>query len=714
MLKKTLTIQGVLALVHPASAATLPKAQQALMTTQNDEPEEPHNLAALIHGPQEVLFQDQSLFYTIGNIQYFTPSHHPINTLPLEQTSEYGMDQFQPIVIIPITKPDEGVLTVQHLRPIVEDYFAKDDVITKGYFKNVLLYHIDEHEDEDEEESPIDISLPVYLVKEFQTESIILKGRLSVNLPAPGIGLPSIPIHRTKGSFSETREIIEGPYLVKYHQNNQNQKQGQLELYPVFRLYPDIYKTFVNGIYPINDGFATYKTLNKVDQYGNLLIPVPSRLRREKGNQPSAGERVAVKDVYDIKGVPTSAGLRVYQAFRGDVNETASSVRKLDGRGAVIVGKVRTSPFAVENEVVEQTFDEVYPFSPRGDQYQSCGQASSGPACAVAAYDWLDFAIASDSGGSIREAAAIVGLYGNKPSRGIISTDGVLTDFNWTNTLGILARSPEKLKKVIEVWYGDSQANRRFNHLPKTLLVPSDDFPYMRKDIRNMVMTFLQDTERALGMTTEMITQNKSHPRTHPHHGNMMTITDFHNVANAWQWQNIGKPLVEAYEHINQGRFPPVGATLMDRWKSAREHPWSGEDFVVMKNKQIVAAEWFNGVIGRDEETCSKTIYAEPMELEEIPKYRESKLNFHNQTFLPIRTNPLFPSLPASISGAPHYVVPIGQVPFHSSVSDKEEMQTISMSLMAYPGCDFMLLDFINKLGQVGILKEVKTGRTAF
>ncbi|WWC70328.1 uncharacterized protein I206_104278 [Kwoniella pini CBS 10737] len=689
MLKLFPSAHGLLFIAYLTTSTAVSHEGQIIVQSGNSDIFDSPTLFHQDHGT--AISHEKKLFYDIDDIQYFTPYDHPIHTSNIDQTSEFGVDNCQPVVIIPISIPVEGIFTIQHLKPMVERYFSIDDVLTAGFFKHVMFYG-----ESNEEEIPVEMSVLVYLMRQFKTEQITFNGKFTLNLPAPGIGLPSISIHKISSSFSKTRELGQGPYLMRYQDGVDF--GGEIEFYPVFKLYSDYYKTFVNGIYPIRDGNETYKTLNKVDKYGNLLIPVPSRLCSENLDGPLRGDRMAVKDIYDIKGIPTSAGSRVFEALRGDVNVTASSVLKLDREGSVIVGKVKTTA----------------PFSPRADQYQSCSYSSSGSACAVAAYDWLDFAIATDSGGSIRGPAGILGLYGNKPTRGLISMDGITPSFNWTDTPGILIRSPWKLKKVLEVWYGNSQANRRFNHLPKTLLVPTDDLGDLRHDIKKMVYNFLYDTERTFGMKVKMINQTDNYQHVHRNNKNMMTLRDFHRVNDAWSWKYLGKSIVEGYQHLNQGRFPPVGTNYMNSWKKSRENPWSNEDFVIMKNKQIVFSTWFNSIIGRDEETCSKSVYIEPMGLEYIPSYRESKLNYKNQTFLPYRKSPLYPTISASISGAPHYVVPIGQVSFKSTVSDKEEMQTISMSLMTYPGCDFMLLDFINKLAQVGILQEVKTGRTAF
>ncbi len=76
--------------------------------------------------------------------------------------------------------------------------------------------------------------------------------------------------------------------------------------------------------------------------------------------------------------------------------KTAKSIQKLIDAGAEIVGKSKLSSFAAREEPTE-CVDYQAPFNPRGDGYQSPAGSSSGSAAAVASYDWLDFAIWTDS-----------------------------------------------------------------------------------------------------------------------------------------------------------------------------------------------------------------------------------------------------------------------------------------------------------------------------
>ncbi|WVQ67808.1 uncharacterized protein L199_006013 [Kwoniella botswanensis] len=257
---------------------------------------------------------------------------------------------------------------------------------------------------------------------------------------------------------------ISGSYL--YRIENADSKTG---LYPVYRLYPDTSKAFVLGCYPVHDGSGGYSMLNKVDGVGNLMIPVPSRMHSMNCRGSLQGLRLGVKDIFDVKDLPTKAGSRVFGHLNGRFlkQETAPSLKILEEAGAVIVGKVKTS----------------HPFCPRADGYQSCGSSSSGSASAIASYEWLDFSVGSDTDGSIRHPAAIAGLYGVRPTHGLVSTESVLPALPRVDTVGILARSIDTVKRVMQVW---SSEQREKHARLTTLLVPSDDMGNLRQDIKNL------------------------------------------------------------------------------------------------------------------------------------------------------------------------------------------------------------------------------------
>jgi Asp-tRNA(Asn)/Glu-tRNA(Gln) amidotransferase A subunit family amidase len=113
--------------------------------------------------------------------------------------------------------------------------------------------------------------------------------------------------------------------------------------------------------------------------------------------QRMSGWRIAVKDIFQIKGIPTSVCNKAYFDLYSDKvpSQTAACLELLTNLGAVIVGTTKLASFAATEEPVE-CIDYQAPWNPRADGYQSSAGSSSGSGAAIGAYDWLDIAIGSD------------------------------------------------------------------------------------------------------------------------------------------------------------------------------------------------------------------------------------------------------------------------------------------------------------------------------
>jgi Asp-tRNA(Asn)/Glu-tRNA(Gln) amidotransferase A subunit family amidase len=148
--------------------------------------------------------------------------------------------------------------------------------------------------------------------------------------------------------------------------------------------------------------FSSYKAVD-ASAYGEefptaLAIPVPSRLHfPQDPKKPYAGIRIALKDIMDLAGLKTGGSSRAYTELHGPRKHNARVVQKLLELGFVVVGKVKTTQFADSEWPTCDWVDYHAPFNPRGEGYQTTSGSSAGSAAAVATYDWLDFALGTDS-----------------------------------------------------------------------------------------------------------------------------------------------------------------------------------------------------------------------------------------------------------------------------------------------------------------------------
>ena len=123
---------------------------------------------------------------------------------------------------------------------------------------------------------------------------------------------------------------------------------------------------------------------------------MPSRFGRHVDvHKPFVGQRIVVKDIFDIRGLQTSACNRAFLRWNRPADQTAPIIQRLIDGGAEIVGKAKLSSM-ISREEPSENLEYHPPHNPRGDGEQSPAGSSSGSAAAVAAYDWLDFGIGSD------------------------------------------------------------------------------------------------------------------------------------------------------------------------------------------------------------------------------------------------------------------------------------------------------------------------------
>jgi aspartyl-tRNA(Asn)/glutamyl-tRNA(Gln) amidotransferase subunit A len=165
------------------------------------------------------------------------------------------------------------------------------------------------------------------------------------------------------------------------------------------------------------------------------------------------GPTFAIKDLMDVAGVPTGGGARV--PLDADPKAHAVVVERLLLAGWSGVGKTHTVELAYGGWGTNRAVGA--PWNPWDARvHRAPGGSSSGSAVAVAA-GLVDAALGSDTGGSVRIPAAVCGVVGLKPGRGLVSLTGVHPLAPALDTVGTLARTVEMAARALAVISGDTR-----------------------------------------------------------------------------------------------------------------------------------------------------------------------------------------------------------------------------------------------------------------
>ena len=160
------------------------------------------------------------------------------------------------------------------------------------------------------------------------------------------------------------------------------------------------------------------------------------------------GEVVAVKDLVDVRGTPTTGGGRLLPT--APKSEDAPLIRNLRSHGCVMIGKTNLHEWAFGSTNMNRHYGTVH--NPR-DRARVAGGSSGGSAAAVAA-GACDWAIGSDTGGSVRIPAALCGIVGFKPTFGTIDTRGVVPLSFSLDTIGSLALDVATATRAVAMMAG--------------------------------------------------------------------------------------------------------------------------------------------------------------------------------------------------------------------------------------------------------------------
>lgn len=203
--------------------------------------------------------------------------------------------------------------------------------------------------------------------------------------------------------------------------------------------------------------------------------------------------KFAVKDLIDVQGTITGGGNPSWHKRHTTAKKHATCVQKLLDAGAILTGKTITDELAYSLEGHNYFYGT--PINPRWPSALP-GGSSSGSASAVA-QGLVDFALGTDTGGSVRVPAAFCGLWGIRPSHDAISTQGVIPFAPRFDTVGWLSQDKYIFQQVADVLLPPDRSILNIANLP--LLGVAEAFDYRQLNSAQQVEELINICQ-SLGM----------------------------------------------------------------------------------------------------------------------------------------------------------------------------------------------------------------------
>lgn len=198
---------------------------------------------------------------------------------------------------------------------------------------------------------------------------------------------------------------------------------------------------------------------------------------------PLSGYTFAAKDVFEVEGHTSAAGNPTWLATHEPATTTAPVITALLQYGATLQGMTHTDELMYslngENVHYGTPVNPLYPQSIPGG-------SSSGSAVAVAS-GAVDFALGTDTGGSVRIPSSYCGLYGIRPTHGAVDIDGVIPLAAQFDTVGWMARDAQLLATVGDVLLSQSVQNI------KTVYIPEEAWALAEDDVTSL-RAYIEET----------------------------------------------------------------------------------------------------------------------------------------------------------------------------------------------------------------------------
>jgi len=313
--------------------------------------------------------------------------------------------------------------------------------------------------------------------------------------------------------------------------------------------------------------WQTYRDRAAADEL-NAFLWVADEAPADVPDGPLGGVPLAVKDLFCTQGIPSAAASRILEGYRPPY--TATAVERLTAAGAPMLGKTNMDEFAMGSSNENSGFGAV---ANPWDRGRVPGGSSGGSAAAVAA-GLAPWAIGTDTGGSIRQPAALCGIVGLKPTYGSISRYGMIAFASSLDQAGPLTRDVTDAALLLRHMVGRDPHDSTSTGHPEEVQLPSAERldgvrfgvpPELTGDglepgVREVFDATLKQIEELGGTVTEVAL---------PHSGH--AISAYYVIAPAEASANLAR-----FDGVRYGRRAGNG-DLLSLYEQTREEGFGPE-----------------------------------------------------------------------------------------------------------------------------------------
>lgn len=591
---------------------------------------------------------------TVGEISYFVRGRVEVELeeLARQQLSSGG---WSPAVVINVADPE---ISEKHIIQTFERFSKTDDVFSRAFQEGLVI-----------------------LQSKAKLEPFSLPSGWTFHINNQELHLPN------------------GPYFVKGGSVHQ-----------AWRLYADDLDAFLSTSFPDDDVPYKFHPLQASAYDGiSTVAAVPSRLYfPESVEKPLNGKRITVKDNFHIDGMITTLGNKAFAKYYGTQSLTSEYLKHVVDLGAIIVGKTKLSSFAGTEVPPRGPIDYFAPFNPRADGYQGPQGSSSGAGASAAGYAWIDASICTDTTGSCRGPAQINGVWGLRTTWGSTPMEGIVPSAQQFDTVGLMTRSSEEMQRFVDTSIG---TKRPLSNKPTKLIYPTDWLPTKDSEQMAMIEDFTGIVEKSLGVTRTEVSLSEEWALTAPEGLRAISIADYLRKTGLWVNMYPGYQNFESFREGYKSKFgvkPYTSPVQSSKWEQGSQI--TKEMFDEGLSQIKVFKDWVDTHVMSIESNGNSPALmvlavglSQPLYRDRDPEPGAGGGGSYNGNFF------------SSLLGLPQLVVPIGQKPYLSKITDRTEYFPIVAGITSTQGMDSILVKTAHTaLQKAGWPTQVCTGSLMF